>query len=87
MATDKGGHQGPRSTRDAPSNPPPQLQQQQQRYRQSERDARDSNNISVAPAVPHFGFQFQGLPNGFQFPPGFVLPGGSPAQPPPPGAN
>ena len=86
MATDKGGQQGPRSTRDPPSNsnPPPQ----QQRYRQPERtDNRDNNNIGVAPAVPGFGFQFPGMPNGFQFPPGFVMPGTTPAQPPPPGAT
>lgn len=86
MATDKGGQQGPRSTRDPPttSNPPPQ----QQRYRQPERtDNRDNNTIGVAPAVPGFGFQFPGMPNGFQFPPGFVMPGTTPAQPPPPGAS
>ncbi|CAD6590322.1 MAG: hypothetical protein ASARMPREDX12_004254 [Alectoria sarmentosa] len=86
MATDKGGQQGPRSTRDPPSNsnPPPQ----QQRYRQPERnDNRDNNTIGVAPAVPGFGFQFPGMPNGFQFPPGFVMPGTTPAQPPPPGAT
>ena len=86
MATDKGGQQGPRSTRDPPStpNPPPQ----QQRYRQPERnDNRDNSTIGVAPAVPGFGFQFPGMPNGFQFPPGFVMPGTTPAQPPPPGAT
>lgn len=86
MATDKGGQQGPRSTRDPPSNsnPPPQ----QQRYRQPERnDNHDNNTIGVAPAVPGFGFQFPGMPNGFQFPPGFIMPGTTPAQPPPPGAT
>lgn len=86
MATDKGGQQGPRSTRDPPStsNPPPQ----QQRYRQPERnDNRDNNTVGVAPAVPGFGFQFPGMPNGFQFPPGFVMPGTMPVQPPPPGAT
>ncbi|MCJ1450305.1 hypothetical protein MMC28_000635 [Mycoblastus sanguinarius] len=81
MQTDKGGQQGPRSTRDGPSNPQPQ------RYRQQpERNDRDANNIGVSPAVPHFGFQFPGMPNGFQFPPGFVMPG-TPTQPPPPGAS
>lgn len=86
MATDKGGQQGPRSTRDPPSNPNPPPQQQ--RYRQPERnDNRDNSTIGVAPAVPGFGFQFPGLPNGFQFPPGFVMPGTTPAQPPPPGAT
>jgi protein NRD1 len=82
MATDKGGSQGPRSTRDGPANQAPQ-----QRYRQPERDNRDANNIGVAPAVPGFGFQFPGMPNGFQFPPGFIMPGSTPTQPPPPGAS
>ena len=86
MATDKGGQQGPRSTRDPPTTTNPPLQQQ--RYRQPERnDNRDSSNIGVAPAVPGFGFQFPGMPNGFQFPPGFVMPGTTLAQPPPPGAS
>jgi len=41
------------------------------------------NTIGVPPAVPGFGFQF---PNGMpMFPPGFVLPGIAPTQPPPPG--
>lgn len=81
MQTDKGGQQGPRSSRDGLSNQPPQ----QQRYRQPERDNRDANTIGVGPAVPAFGnFQF---PNGFQFPPGFVMPGSLPTQPPPPGAS
>lgn len=83
MATDKGGQQGPRSTRDIPSAPTPAS-----RYRASERSDRDANTIGVAPAVPGFGFQFPGMPNGMpMFPPGFVMPGTSPAQPPPPGAS
>ena len=81
MATDKGGIQGPRSTRDGLGAQTPQ------RYRQPERDNREANNIGVAPAVPGFGFQFPNMPNGFQFPPGFVMPGTAPAQPPPPGAS
>ena len=85
MQTDKGGQQGPRSSRDGPSGQPQQQQQQQQqRYHQPERDNHDVNPVGVAPAVPAFGgFQF---PNGFQFPPGFVMPGTIPNQPPPPGA-
>jgi len=80
MQTDKGGHQGPRSSRDGQSTQAPP----QQRYRQPEHDNRDVNNIGVAPAVPAFGgFQF---PNGFQFPAGFTMPGSIPNQPPPPGA-
>lgn len=83
MATDKGGQQGPRSTRDPPSSSTPVS-----RYRQQERNDRDTNSIGVSPAVPGFGFQFPGLPNGMPFiPPGFVMPGTTPAQPPPPGAS
>ena len=86
MATDKGGQHGPQSTRDT--------QQQNERYRQpQQRDDRlysqqgsgngnGNNSVGVGPAVPGFGFNFPGMPNGFQFPPGFVFPG----QPPPPGA-
>lgn len=84
MATDKGGQQGPRSTRDPPTNTTPVS-----RYRQPEvRNDRDQSSIGVSPAVPGFGFQFPGMPNGLTlFPPGFVLPGTTPAQPPPPGAT
>jgi len=83
MATDKGGQQGPRSTRDGP----PQ-HAHSQRYRQPERNDRDnSNSISAAPAVPPFNFSFPGMPHGFAFPPGFVMPGSTPSQPPPPGAT
>lgn len=84
MATDKGGQQGPRSTRDPPTNTTPVS-----RYRQPEvRNDRDQSSIGVSPAVPGFGFQFPGMPNGLPlFPPGFVMPGTTPAQPPPPGAT
>ena len=99
MQTDKGGQQGPRSTRE----PPPS---HGQRYRQSDRHENDSRNSNsnnadnngngngnnssnnTAPSVPGFGFNFPGMPTGFQFPPGFVFPGGMPnTQPPPPGAS
>jgi protein NRD1 len=88
MQTDKGGHQGPRSTRDGLSNEP----QSQQQYMKSEHSNRDVNNIGVAPAVPAFGvmpngFQFPGMPNGFQFQPGFPMPTSTTSQPPPPGAS
>ena len=83
MATDKGGQQGPRSTRDTPT------QGGASHFRQPEgrdRNDRDVNTIGVPPAVPGFGFQF--MPNGMpMFPPGFVMPGSTPAQPPPPGAS
>ena len=79
MQTDKGGQQGPRSSRDGQSNQSPQ----EQRYRQPDRD-HDTNMVGAPPAVPAFGgFQF---PNNFQFPPGFVMPGTMPNPPPPPGA-
>ena len=81
MQTDKGGQQGPRSSRDGLNNQGPP----QQRYRQPERDTHDANTVGIAPAVPAFGgFQF---PNGFQLPPGFPMPGSMPNQPPPPGAS
>ena len=83
MQTDKGGQQGPRSTRDPPPAP--------SRYRAPERreeNERPSSTAGVAPAVPGFGFQFPTLPNGMpMFPPGFLMPGQTPAQPPPPGAT
>ena len=83
MATDKGGQQGPRSTRETQNS-----SSSGSRLRQPERNDREANTIGVAPAVPGFGFQFPGLPNGMpMFPPGFVMPGASPAQPPPPGAS
>jgi protein NRD1 len=84
MATDRGGQQGPRSTRDTTANSTPQGS----RYRQPERNDRDVSNIGVPPAVPGFGFQFSTMPNGMpMFPPGFVIPGTTAAQPPPPGAS
>ena len=84
MATDKGGHQGPRSSRDGLGNSGPLSQQ---RYRHSDYDNRDANTMGVAPAVPGFGFQFPGMPANFSLPPGFVMPGTIPTQPPPPGAS
>jgi len=79
MATDQGGKTGPRSSRGGP--------EVGSRYRRPDRsdnnEQREVNTIGVAPAVPGFGFQF---PNGMpMFPPGFVLPGVTPTQPPPPG--
>lgn len=95
MQTDKGGNQGPRSSRDGQSVQPPN----EQRYRQPERNDQErnhnnnnnmgNNNIAgIPPPVPAFGgFQFPGMPAGFQFPPGFAFPGATPTQPPPPGAT
>lgn len=82
MQTDRGGQQGPRSTRD----PPPAS-----RFRVPERreeNERSNSNTAVPPTVPSFNFQFPLLPNGMpMFPPGFVMPGQTPTQPPPPGAT
>lgn len=85
MATDRGGQQGPRSTRDLPASSSTPVS----RYRQPERTDRDVGNIGVPPAVPGFGFQFSSMGNGMSmFPPGFIIPGtNTAAQPPPPGAN
>ena len=89
MATDKGGQQGPRSSRDPPSHQTPN-----DRYRQPPRDDRNNNqqnnnSIGVGPAVPGFGFNLPQMPNGFQLPPNFMFPNTAPApgQPPPPGAS
>lgn len=91
MATDKGGQQGPRSTRDGPGSSNSNNNTNStsaSRFRQPDRNDREANSIGVAPAVPGFGFQFPGMPNGMPiFPPGFVIPGTTPAQPPPPGAT
>ena len=85
MQTDKGGQQGPRSTRDGPAQAGTG---QGQRYRQPDHNERDISNIGVSPAVPGFGFQFPTMPNGApMFPPGFVMPTVTPTQPPPPGAG
>ena len=82
MQTDKGGQQGPRSTRDGP--PPSRFRQPEGR---SGND-RDVGPTGTAPAVPGFGFQFPVMPNGMSmFSPGFGMPGSMPGQPPPPGAN
>lgn len=86
MQTDKGGQQGPRSER-----------ADTQRYRQPERSGNEkpnnnsNQNSNNAAAAPNFAFPFAGMPgmpNGFPaMPPGFVFPGATPAQPPPPGAS
>lgn len=81
MVTDQGGRSGPRSTR------PPQ---DSNRYRRDDRDGPERepvNSMGGPPPVPGFGF-LPPLPNGMPiFPPGFMLPGGLPQQPPPPGQN
>ncbi|KAI9699339.1 MAG: hypothetical protein M1836_002949 [Candelina mexicana] len=89
MATDQGGRQGPRSTRDRPDTG--------SRFRRPERhdgadQDRDVNTIGVPPPVPGFGFQFpppmpNGVPNHIPggmpiFPPGFLIPGSTPQAPP-----
>ena len=89
MQTDKSGSQGPRSTRDPPA---PPSSAGGSRYRQPDRrdtEREAPNPVAVPPTVPSFGFQFPMMGNGMQFqlPPGFVIPGQSPAQPPPPGAT
>ncbi|KAI9815710.1 MAG: hypothetical protein M1827_002106 [Pycnora praestabilis] len=81
MATDQGGKQGPRSTRGGP--------EEGSRFRRNQRNDgpdRDMNTIGVPPPVPGFGFQFPTMPNGMpMLPPGFMMPGSAPPQPPPPG--
>lgn len=76
MQTDKGGNNGPKSSRDRED-------EERQRYRRPER--REDNNDSrerdmpysgAAPAVPGFPYSMPTLPNGMpMFPPGFQFPG------------
>lgn len=90
MQTDKGGQQGPRSTRDPPAGGSRFRQPEKRDSHQSSGD-RDNSAVGVAPAVPGFGFQYSAagltLPNGFVLPAGFILPGQISTQPPPPGAS
>jgi protein NRD1 len=76
MQTDKGGSQGPRSSRD---------RDEEDGYRRDRRgdDRNDRAAPAAMPAIPGFP---NGMPNlnNFQFPPGFVYPG-MPQQPGPPG--
>ena len=89
MQTDKSGQQGPRSTREPLGSSSNSRFRQPERNDRNERDTNStSNNTGAPPAVPGFGFQFPMMPNGMpMFPPGFVMPGQTPTQPPPPGAT
>jgi protein NRD1 len=99
MQTDKGGNQGPRSTRER------EEEEASYRFRRQGRDDRRDHdrddrkdrfsNISAPPSmpsVPQFGmngfpFSFPIGPNGMPvIPPGFSFPGQK-AQPPPPGRS
>ncbi|KAL8996192.1 MAG: hypothetical protein Q9169_004258 [Polycauliona sp. 2 TL-2023] len=83
MATDQGGYQGPRSSRDgAAFNPNRNNNPNGPRFRQPDRSQdREMINpnhsaIGASPAIPNFGFQFPTLPNGMpMFPPGMMPPG------------
>ncbi|KAI4105944.1 MAG: hypothetical protein LQ339_003262 [Xanthoria mediterranea] len=84
MATDQGGYQGPRSSRDGPAFNPNRINNNANgtRFRQPDRsqDRENANPnhsaIGVPPVIPNFGFQFPTLPNGMpMFPPGMIPPG------------
>ncbi|KAL8757809.1 MAG: hypothetical protein Q9199_001931 [Rusavskia elegans] len=84
MATDQGGYQGPRSSRDGPAFNPNRINNNANgsRFRQPDRSQDreianpNHNAIGVPPAIPNFGFQFPTLPNGMpMFPPGMMPPG------------
>ncbi|KAL8922759.1 MAG: hypothetical protein Q9172_003436 [Xanthocarpia lactea] len=84
MATDQGGYQGPRSSRDGQAFNPNRINSNPNgsRFRQPDRpqegDSANPNHsvIGAPPAIPNFGFQFPTLPNGMpMFPPGMMLPG------------
>ncbi|CAO1602255.1 hypothetical protein XANCAGTX0491_005881 [Xanthoria calcicola] len=84
MATDQGGYQGPRSSRDGPAFNPNRINNNANgtRFRQPDRsqDRENANPnhsaIGVPPVIPNFGFQFPTLPNGMpMLPPGMIPPG------------
>ncbi|KAL8892171.1 MAG: hypothetical protein Q9205_005130 [Flavoplaca limonia] len=84
MATDQGGYQGPRSSRDGPVFNPNRINANPNgsRFRQPDRSQEheianpNHSSIGAPPAIPNFGFQFPTLPNGMpMFPPGMLPPG------------
>ncbi|KAL8647656.1 MAG: hypothetical protein Q9226_006346 [Calogaya cf. arnoldii] len=84
MATDQGGYQGPRSSRDGSAFNPNRINNNASgsRFRQpdrsQDREIANPNHsaIGAPPAIPNFGFQFPTLPNGMpMFPPGMMPPG------------
>ncbi|KAL8682721.1 MAG: hypothetical protein Q9186_001232 [Xanthomendoza sp. 1 TL-2023] len=83
MATDQGGYQGPRSSRDGQAFNPNRFNnnnnQNNSRFRQPDRSLDSNPNhsaIGASPAIPNFGFQFPTMPNGMpMFPPGMMPPG------------
>ncbi|KAL8815047.1 MAG: hypothetical protein Q9223_005786 [Gallowayella weberi] len=83
MATDQGGYQGPRSSRDGQNFNPNRFNnnnsQNNSRFRQPDRNQDSNPNhsaIGASPAIPNFGFQFPTMPNGMpMFPPGMMQPG------------
>lgn len=90
MQTDKGGHNGPKSSRDR------EEEEESSRYRRDRPDGRRdddykdrgpayANPSNAPPTLPGFMYPMPMLPNGMpMFPPGFVFPGQN-QQPPPPG--
>jgi protein NRD1 len=87
MQTDKGGHNGPKSSRDR--------EEDEDRYRRDRPEGRRDDtrndrapsyqNPTMPPAISSYPFAMPTLPNGMpMFPPGFVFPGQT-QQPPPPG--
>jgi protein NRD1 len=99
MQTDQGGNNGPKSTRDrekdeALRNRRGSRDDRRDDHRRDD-DRKDrypaANGPPSMPPIPPFGipgfpFNLPTLPNGMpMLPPGFVFPGQTPAQPPPPG--
>lgn len=98
MATDKGGNNGPKSTRDREEEERQQRRGERDDYRDDRREdeRRDrSSAVSAPPSMPPIppfgmhGFPFpMNFPNGVpMLPPGFSFPAqaSAPQQPPPPG--
>jgi len=88
MQTDKGGHNGPKSSRDR--------EEEDSRYRRDRNDGRrdddrndrgasHANPSGAPPAIPGYPYAMPTFPNGMpMFPPGFVFPTQN-QHPPPPG--
>jgi protein NRD1 len=90
MQTDKGGHHGPKSSRDREEDESRHRRGRDEGRRDDDRNDRNSSyqNPTVPPPVPGFPYNaIPTLPNGMPiFPPGFTFPPQNP-HPPPPGSR
>lgn len=89
MQTDKGGHNGPKSSRDREDEDSRYRRDRTDSRREDDRNDRGSsyaNPPGIPPAIPGFSYPIPTLPNGMPMFPaaGFVFPGQN-QHPPPPG--